>query len=241
MWVRFLPRAPLDEFEAFWGYVAGLAIWRCYDAFMTDESFGTHRVDSEAVSRPLFIGTFIAGCVVGGFLTMILGLAPSSEVQEYIVEQSQYYPYELHDEPVFTHPYFGLSVTMPSSWGEYVVREYYRGPDTVIAIGLPLESEEAISAMPYPESRAGVFEVAHFKVTPAAFWESEEGMCGDEEMCFENEIIASSTSFVVSTYYPRPYAGWDFAAEYGQSEPYVASVKDDLDVETALEVFEIVR
>lgn len=150
-----------------------------------------------------------------------------------------HFPYQILAEPIYKNDDLGFSVEVPPTWTQYAIREDNNWPNIVITIGLPLENADSARYLSYPESRAQVIDIARFQATPISLWESEKGSC--EEVagpCFENDVIASSTSYVFSTVYPRPHAGWGFADDYGSSEAYVGAVWDDFDLGRALTVFE---
>jgi hypothetical protein len=151
-----------------------------------------------------------------------------------------HYPYQIVETPTYTNKELGFSITVPSSWKRYAIQEASDGDTTVVTIGLPAVHASTLKALPYPESKAGVFDIARFKVTRENAWKDERGTCDriKDELCIENDFIASSTLYVFSTYYPKPLLDWtpeDFL-HVGESE--VGKLHNDFDLKKSLRVFE---
>lgn len=154
-------------------------------------------------------------------------------------EQNAHFSYQILTTPTYTNKTLGFSITVPSSWMKYVIREDDNWPNIVITIGLPLDNASSTRFLGYPESAAQVIDIAHFQITPANLWKSDKGSCAAADgPCFENGVIASSTKYIFSTLYPRPHASWDFAGDYGSSETYVGAVWNDFDLHKSLQVVE---
>lgn len=192
---------------------------------------------SKTIAVSLFLGATVAmlGCYnLEKYIFPTSSLADNSEV-----EINSHFPYQILTTPVYANKELGFSISLPQSWTSYAIREDHSGLITAITIGLPLKYASSSSFLSYPESAAQVIDIARFQITPAFAWRSEKGSCdGANGPCFENDVIASSTEYVFSTLYPRPHAGWGFVDEYGDSESYVRSVWEDLDLDGSLRVFE---
>ena len=143
------------------------------------------------------------------------------------------YPYKrLISGKKYVDNYFGYSLDIPNDGNQYVLGEGgdFNGFFTTINIGVLNNNKDM--TWQYPAGRAGILEVTRFQIVPSYSWKSEKGICDKSEgPCFENIVIASSTDYVFSTYYPRP--------NLDSEEAYILDRKFDFDVENNLKVFEV--
>lgn len=206
-----------------------------------------------SLSKYLTLTLFILLPFLGGYIGYVY--APEKVVENEVViykennkdieiktpstEFNPYFPYQLLTSQFYTNKDLGFSIDFPASWTRYVIREDQTDFGKIITIGLPLQNKDSAMMLSYPESAKQVINIVSFKITEAFAWESEEGICSDVVgPCFENDVIASSTKYVYSTNYPRPHAGWDYITDFGDSEEYLKTVKDDFNLEMSLKVFE---
>ncbi len=161
-------------------------------------------------------------------------------VVENNASDNPYFPYQIFNTPVYVNKALGFSITVPSSWKRYAVREDNDGINVVITLGLPLERATS-TPVGYPENSSHVINIEHFKITKSFAWKSEIGRCADVDgPCEESDVMASSSQYVFSTFYPKPHAGWNFSEYFtnNEPEPYVVAVWKDFDLKSSLKVFE---
>ena len=76
-------------------------------------------------------------------------------VVENSASEDSYFPYQILTSPTYTNKALGFSLTVPSSWTRYAIREDTVWPNIIVTVSLPVQNASSTRFLGYPKNQIG--------------------------------------------------------------------------------------